>query len=108
MRTIQLNTEHFVLFANARDKSQFLHFARQVEPTRTSQFMEAYTDATSRPFHHFLVDLKPSTPNHLRYRSDSLSQDKQIVYAIGGVWLLPRLLLPYTLSQTTILMFITL
>ena len=85
MRTIQLNTEYFVLFANARDKSQFFHFARQVEPTRTSQLMEAYTDATSKPFHHFLVDLKPSTPNPLRYRSDSLSQDKQIVYAIGGV-----------------------
>ena len=27
----------------------------------------------------------PNTPNPLRYRSDSLSQDKQIVYAIGGV-----------------------
>ena len=85
MRTIQLNTEYFVLFTNARDKSQFFHFARQVEPTRTSQLMETYTDATSKPFYHFLVDLKPSTSNPLRYRSHSLSQDKQIVYAIGGV-----------------------
>ena len=85
MRTVQLNTEYFVLFANARDKSQFFHFARQVEPTRTSQLMEAYTDATSQPYHHFLVDLKPRTPDALRYRSNSLSRDKQIVYAVGGV-----------------------
>ena len=85
MRTVQLNTEYFVLFHNARDKSQFLHFARQVEPTRTSQLMEAYVDATSKPYHHFLVDLKPLTPNALRYRSDSLSREKQIVYAVGGV-----------------------
>ena len=85
MRTVQLNTQYFVLFANARDKSQFFHFARQVEPTRANQLMDAYTDATSKAFHHFLVDLKPTTPNALRYRSESLSQDKQIVYTVGGV-----------------------
>ena len=78
MRTVQLNTEYFVLFHNARDKSQFLHFARQVEPTRTSQLMEAYVDATSKPYHHFLVDLKPLTPNALRYRSDSLSRENRL------------------------------
>ena len=30
MRTIHFNTEYVVLFGNARDKSQFQHFARQV------------------------------------------------------------------------------
>ena len=85
MRTIQLNTQYFVLFGNARDKSQFYHFARQVEPTRSRQLMEAYEDATRESYQHLLVDLKPQTPNPLRYRSDSLSEKKQIVYAVGGV-----------------------
>ena len=85
MRTIQLNTEYFILFANARDKSQFHHFARQVEPTRTKQLMDAYADETSKPYAHFLVDLKTETPNALRYRGESLSTDKQTIYTVAGV-----------------------
>jgi len=85
MRTVHLNTEYVVLFGNARDKSQFQHFARQIEPTNTKQLMDAYVDATSKPYSHLLVDLKPFTPNPLRYRSNSLSKDQQIVYSIGGV-----------------------
>ena len=42
--------------------------------------MEAYIDATSKPFSYMLVDLKPLTSNPLRYRSNSLSNNEQIVY----------------------------
>ncbi len=82
MRTIHLNTEYIVLFGNARDKSQFNHFARQVEPNNSKRLLKAYVDATSEPYSHFLVDLKPQTPNPLRYRSNTLSSDAQTVYTI--------------------------
>ena len=85
MRTVHLNTEYVVLFANQRDKSQFHHFARQVEPKRSKRLIDAYTDAVSTPHSHLLVDLKTHTPDALRYRSDTLSQDKQVVYSLGAV-----------------------
>lgn len=85
MRTIHLNTQYLVLFANTRDKSQFSHLARQLEPNNSKKLLAAYADATSKPFKHFMIDLKTSTPNPLRYRSDTLSNENQIVYPIGGV-----------------------
>ena len=69
MRNVHLNTEHMVFFRNPRDRSQFGHLARQLEPKHS----KALVDATSRPYVHRLVDMKPHTPDALRYRSNSLS-----------------------------------
>jgi len=85
MRTVHLNTEYLILFGNTRDKSQFYHLARQIEPHNSRRIIEAYVDATTEPFSHFLVDLKPMTPNALRYRSKSLSDTEQYVYIVNGV-----------------------
>ena len=79
MRNIHLNTEYVVLFRNPRDKSQFGHLARQLEPKHSKAlvdaYVDAYVDATSRPYSHLLVDLKPHTPDAMRYRSNSLHLD---------------------------------
>lgn len=80
MRNIHLNTQYVVLFPTPRDKSQFDHFARQVEPRRRNFLMDAYKDATARPYSHLLVDLMPHTPEKVRYRSESLSNQRQTVY----------------------------
>ena len=85
MRNVHLNTEYVVLFRNPRDKSQFGHLARQVEPKHSKALVDAYEDATSRPYSHLLVDLKPHTPDALRFRSKSLQLDRQAVYVIGAV-----------------------
>ena len=85
MRNVHLNTEYVVLFRNPRDKSQFGHLARQLEPKHSKALVDAYVDATSRPYSHLLVDLKPHTPDALRYRSNSLQLDRQTVYVIGAV-----------------------
>ena len=61
MRNVHLNTEYVVLFRNPRDKSQFGHLARQLEPKHSKALVDAYVDATSRPYSHILVDLKPHT-----------------------------------------------
>ena len=81
MRNVDLNTEYVVLFRNPRDKSQFGHLARQLEPKHS----KALVDATSRPYSLILVDLKPYTPEALRYRSNSLQLVRQTVYEIGAV-----------------------
>ena len=85
MRNVHLNTEYVVLFCNPRDKSQFGHLARQLEPKHSKALVDAYVDATSRPCSHLLVDLKPHTPDALRYRSNSLQLNLQTVYVIGVV-----------------------
>ena len=41
MRNVHLNTEYVVLFRNPRDKSQFGHFARQLEPKRSKDLVDA-------------------------------------------------------------------
>ena len=64
---------------------QFGHLARQLEPKHSKALVDAYVDATSRPYSHLLVDLKPHTPDALRYRSNSLQLDRQTVYVIGDV-----------------------
>ena len=81
MRSVQLNTQYMVLLNNPRDKSQIATLARQVEPGRASQVVKAYSDATSKKYGNFLIDLKPETPEQLRYRSDVLN-DIQSVYKL--------------------------
>ena len=68
-RTISLNSHYMVLFKNPRDASQITQLAKQMYPGKTRWMQEAYKDATSRPFGYLLVDLRQSTPEHLRLRS---------------------------------------
>ena len=81
MRNVQLNTQYMVLLNNPRDKSQIASLARQVEPGNANKVVKAYTDATNKKYGNFLIDLKPDTPEQLRYRSQVLN-DIQIVYKI--------------------------
>ena len=84
MRNVHLNTEYVVLIRNPRDTSQFGHLARQLTPKHSKALVDAYVDATSRSYSHLLVDLKPHTPDALRYRSNSIQLDQQTVYVIGA------------------------
>ena len=78
-RTINLNTNYIVLFKNPRDKYQVYLLARQMFPGQTKYFLEAFNDATSCPYGYLLVDFKAMTPDHLRLRSQLLS-DRVTVY----------------------------
>lgn len=82
MRNIHLNTQYMVLFKNPRDKSQFSHLARQLEPNHAKDLIDIYSDATTKMYGHLLIDLKPETPDALRYRSETINLDKQIVYVL--------------------------
>ena len=73
-RTASLNCHYLVLFRNPRDNNQIRHLARQMYPGKRSQTMiEAFEDATTcTPYGTLVVDLKPSTPDLLRLRSNIL------------------------------------
>ena len=66
-RTISLNSHYMVLFKNPRDKSQVDVLSRQLKLPCMNY---AYQDATGRPHGYLVVDMTPTTPDHLRLRTD--------------------------------------
>lgn len=81
-RDISLNAHYIVCFKNPRDKQQILHLSKQVNPENPKYIQEAYIDATTRPFGYLLFDLRQTTPDIIRYRTNIFKKDKpsNIVY----------------------------
>ena len=65
-RSISLNAHYLVLFQSPRDKMQIKVLANQLQ---ASHMIPAFNDATSIPHGYLLVDLKPNTPDYLRFRT---------------------------------------
>jgi hypothetical protein len=72
MRNISLNAHDIVLFKSPRDKQQISMLARQVNPGRVQEFMRSYEDATSRPHGYLILDLKPTTDDQQRLKTNIL------------------------------------
>jgi hypothetical protein len=72
MRNISLNAHYIVLFKSPRDKQQISMLARQVDPGRVQEFMRSYEDATSRPHGYLMLDLKPTTSDQDRLKTNIL------------------------------------
>ncbi|MCG8079175.1 MAG: hypothetical protein JAY75_23490 [Candidatus Thiodiazotropha taylori] len=66
-RTISLNAHYLILFQSPRDKMQIKHLAKQLQ---SPHLMYAFNDATSKPHGYLLIDLKPDTPDMLRFRTN--------------------------------------
>ncbi len=81
-RTINLNTHILVLFANKRDESQALNLAKQLYPGKTKAFMEAYEDATSKPFGYLIIDCDPKSPRALKLRTEIFPGEQTICYML--------------------------
>ena len=65
-RTISLNAHYLVLFHSPRDKMQIKVLANQLQ---APHMIHAFNDATSIQHGYLLVDLKPNTPDYLRFRT---------------------------------------
>ena len=61
-RTISINTHILVLFANKRDESQAMNLEKQLYPSNSKVFMEAYEDATSTVHGYLVIDCDPTSP----------------------------------------------
>lgn len=81
-RTMSLNAHYIVAFKNPRDRVQIQTLARQVSPDNTRYIQEAYKDATDRPYGYLLFDLKQTTHDLHRYRTNIFPHDipSNVVY----------------------------
>lgn len=81
-RDISLNAHYIVCFKNPRDKQQILHLSKQIFPENPKYIQEAYNDATSKPYGYLLFDLRQTTPDIIRYRTNIFQSDtpSNIVY----------------------------
>jgi hypothetical protein len=73
-RTISLNSSYLVIFKNPRDNTQIEHLARQMFPKRSMIVQDAFHRATQRPYGYLLVDLKQSTPDEARLRTNIFNE----------------------------------
>jgi len=60
-RTASLNTHYNVVFKNARDMSQFRTLAAQMYPGQFKWLLDAFEDATNKPFGYLVLDTHPRT-----------------------------------------------
>ena len=49
-RTVSLNSHYIVVFRNLKDQSQFRTMAVQILPKNSQGLMDAYADATAKPY----------------------------------------------------------
>lgn len=80
MRTLMLNSKYLIVFKNPRDKSQIQHLAKQISPQNSSYVIDAYHQATSRPYGYLLFDFDQSTPDSHRLLSGVLPNELPIRY----------------------------
>jgi GTPase SAR1 family protein len=80
-RTMSLNAHYTVLFKNPRDANQVSVLARQMYPGKSKFMLEAFKDATEKPYGYLLIDFKPETDEKLRVRTNIFTSDsKHYVY----------------------------
>ena len=75
-RSISLNSHYLVLFKNPRDKLQILTLAKQMYPGKTGLFLNQYEEAVKRPFGYLLIDLKTTTEDQCRLRTNVLPSEE--------------------------------
>ena len=76
-RSISLNSHYLVLFKNPRDKLQILTLAKQMYPSETAWFIKEYEEAVRRPYGYLFVDLRPTTTDRCRLRTNVLPGEER-------------------------------
>jgi hypothetical protein len=79
-RTISLNSHYMLIFRNPRDSLGVSTLARQMFPGCTDYLLEAYGDATNKPYGYLLIDCHQLTPDCMRLRTNILPGERQVAY----------------------------
>ena len=77
---MSLNTHYLVILNNLRDRTQFIHLAKQMYPGQTDYVKDAFCKAAKKPYGYLPVDLKQTMPDTHRLRSYIFSGEIQEVY----------------------------
>lgn len=75
-RNIVLNTLILIIFQNHRDRNQAMALARQQSPRSPDLFLEAFQDATSKPFGYLVVDCTTGCDDKFRWRTCIFKNDR--------------------------------
>lgn len=65
-----------VLFNNPVVKQQILTMFRQMYPENPQQMLRHFKEVTFKAYGYLLIDLKPTTPEHLRMRTNIMNTIK--------------------------------
>ncbi len=79
-RTLNLNAQYMTVFKNAREMSQVTHLAKQAFPGQVKYVQEAFADSTKRPYGYLFFDLKATTPDDLRLRTNIFEEEGGLQY----------------------------
>jgi GTPase SAR1 family protein len=79
-RTVSLNSHYMVLFKNPRDASQIACLARQMFPRNSAFMIEAFKNATAKPYSYLFLDLKPETDDQFRLRANIFPDETNYAY----------------------------
>lgn len=79
-RTINLNTHILVLMKNPRDVSQLQCLGRQAFLGKGAFLLDAYKDATSKPYGYLVLDFSPSGQEEYRVRTNVFPDDDTVIY----------------------------
>ena len=80
MRNISLNTHYFIIFKNPRDNLQISVLARQMYPGKSKFLVEAFEDATACAYGYLFLDMKPTTEECYRVRTNVLPKQVPCFY----------------------------
>ena len=68
---MSLNTQYLVLFKIPCNQLQVMTLSRQMFPHCSYQFMDQFNRANANHYEHLVIDLKQSTPDYQRLRTDA-------------------------------------
>ena len=77
---MSLNSHYIIMFKNPRDALQVATLGQQMYPGKSKFLIDAYKDATEKPYGYLLLDLKPDTAEIYRVRSNIFSNEMQYIY----------------------------
>ena len=72
--TQRRNCHYLILFNNPVDKLQVMTLSRQMYPENPQHLLNHFKEATSKLYGYLVVDLKPTTQEYLRLRSNVLEK----------------------------------
>lgn len=73
------NAMYLILFRSPRCKSQIGHLARQMfTGNKAKEMLQAFDDATVKPFSNMIVDCRPDTPEIMRLKTNILPNEGEV------------------------------
>lgn len=80
MRTITRNSHYLVIFENPRDASMIGTLGRQIFPQNPKFLLDAFRQATVKPYGYIFLDLKPETDKRFRVKEGILPHEQTFIY----------------------------